>query len=88
MEVTPTIQQLRDQFEVIRKTEVEKHLHHFAADEHETIEILTRRIVNKILHTPMVNLKNGTGEQMDDEIRSKIHTLRHLFGLDKKTHLK
>ena len=84
LEVTPTIQQLRDQFESIRQSEVEKHRHHFTTDKHEELEILTKRIVNKILHTPMVNLKNGTSEHSDDETRNKIYTLRHLFGLDKK----
>jgi glutamyl-tRNA reductase len=83
LEVTPTIQQLREQFESIRNEEVAKHLHHFAADRQEEIEILTKRIVNKILHTPMVKLKNGTGEQGGEETQTKVSVLRHLFGLDK-----
>ena len=84
LQVSPTIQELRDQFESIRRSEVEKHLHHFTGDRHEEIEILTKRIVNKILHTPMVNLKNGSGETTDDETRHRIYLIRHLFGLDKK----
>jgi glutamyl-tRNA reductase len=84
LEVIPTIQQLRDRFESIRSSEVEKHRHHFAADKYEELEILTKRIVNKILHTPMANLKNGTPEHSETETRNKIHTLRHLFGLEKK----
>lgn len=84
LEVTPTIQQLRDQFENIRTEEVKKHIHHFPAEKREEIEILTKRIVNKILHTPMVNLKNGSEELSTHETQTKVHILRHLFGLEKK----
>jgi glutamyl-tRNA reductase len=85
LEVVPTIQELRDQFETIRKAEIDKHLHHFSSESREEIDMLTRRIVNKILHTPTTNLKNGTGEHKEDDMQSKISILRHLFGLDKRT---
>ena len=85
LQVNPTIQQLRDQLEAIRQSEVEKHRHHFAPDKQEELDILTKRIVNKILHTPMVNLKNGHGDEGNDETRHKIVILRHLFGLDKRS---
>ncbi|MFI5251078.1 MAG: glutamyl-tRNA reductase [Bacteroidota bacterium] len=83
LDVTPTIEQLRDQFEAIRHDEVEKFRHKFSSDKHEELEMLTRRIVNKILHTPMVNLRNGASSE-DDQIEHKVHILRSLFGLDKK----
>ncbi len=84
LEVTPTIQQLREHFEKIRYDEVKKHIHQFSKDKHEEIEILTKRILNKILHTPIVNLKNRTTEHSPEETRTKIHILRRLFGLDRK----
>jgi glutamyl-tRNA reductase len=84
LQVSPTIQELREQFESIRISEVEKYLHHFSSDKYEEIEILTKRIINKILHAPMVNLKNGQGEEGEDVTRHKIFLVRHLFGLDKK----
>ncbi len=84
LQVTPTIQELRDQFESIRKSEVEKHLHHFATDRQEEIEMLTKRIINKILHTPMVNLRNSSDQEDEDDKRHKVHLIRHLFGLDQK----
>jgi glutamyl-tRNA reductase len=84
LEVNPTIEQLREHVEEIRRSEVEKHLRHFAPDEREELDILTKRIINKILHTPTVNLKtepeSGSGERM----RDRIHVVRHLFGLDKR----
>ncbi len=84
LEVAPTIQQLRDQFESIRQAEVEKHLHRFSAEQHESVEMLTRRIVNKILHTPMVNLRETQGGHSDHESRTRVSIIRHLFGLDHK----
>lgn len=84
LEITPTIQQLREHFEAIRQGEVEKHLHHFPAESKEDLELLTKRIVNKILHTPMVNLRNQPAEEPESNTQTKVFILRHLFGLDKK----
>ena len=86
LQVTPTIQQLREQFEAIRASELDKFIHHFPDEKKEELEMLTKRIVNKILHTPMVNLKNDSDNTADGETRSKIHLIRHLFGLDNKHH--
>jgi glutamyl-tRNA reductase len=83
LQVTPTIQQLRESVESIRRGELEKHRHHFSDEQLQEVELITNRIVNKILHQPMVNLKNGTTTN-EDETRHKLHVLRSLFGLDKK----
>ncbi|MBI3194649.1 MAG: glutamyl-tRNA reductase [Ignavibacteriae bacterium] len=83
LQVTPTIQQLRESVEAIRRGELEKHRHHFSDEQLQEVELITNRIVNKILHQPMVNLKNGTASS-EDETRHKLHLLRSLFGLDKK----
>jgi glutamyl-tRNA reductase len=85
LDVSPTIQQLREAFESIRSEEVGKHANHFDKDTADAVDLLTKRIVNKILHTPMSNLRNGTGEPGTDETRTKIYFIRHLFGLDKRT---
>lgn len=84
LQVTPTIQELRDQFESIRKQEVERIVHRFPSDQRESVEMLTKRIVNKILHTPMTNLKDGTNGEETEETLKKISTIRHLFGLGAK----
>jgi glutamyl-tRNA reductase len=84
LDVTPTIQELREQFEDIRATEVAKHLSSFPPETRETVEMMTRRIVNKILHTPMVNLRNGRGDGSGHESLHKVDLIRHLFGLDKQ----
>ncbi|TAK59950.1 MAG: glutamyl-tRNA reductase [Bacteroidetes bacterium] len=84
LQVTPTIQQLRETVEAIRHAEVDKHKHHFSPDQLEEVELLTNRIVNKILHQPMVNLRNGSGSSEQEETQHKLHLLRSLFGLDNK----
>ncbi|MBI4546380.1 MAG: glutamyl-tRNA reductase [Ignavibacteriae bacterium] len=84
LQVTPTIQELRERFESIRENELKKHRHHFPLETQSELDTLTKRIINKILHTPMVNLRNGTGELEEDETRRKVHIIRTLFGLDKK----
>lgn len=89
LKVSPTIQELQEMFEEIRREEVEKHKHRFAPDERESIDILTKRIINKILHTPIINLKDGE-EIQSEETMTKLSILRNLFGLSRseKIHLR
>ncbi len=84
LEVNPTIEELREHVEAIRRSEVEKHLRHFSPGEREELELLTKRIINKILHTPTVNLKTEPESGSGERIRDRIDVVRHLFGLDKR----
>jgi glutamyl-tRNA reductase len=83
LETVPTINSLRHKIEGIREQELEKALSRLGvefADKHqEVIEALTRGIVNKILHEPMVQLR----AQQDIEARRKaVQSLHLLFNLD------
>ncbi|MDX2098641.1 MAG: glutamyl-tRNA reductase [Leptolyngbyaceae cyanobacterium bins.59] len=83
LETVSTISSLRDKVETIRAQELEKALSRLGSefgDKHkDVIEALTRGIVNKILHDPMVQLR----AQQDIEARRKaMQTLRVLFNLD------
>lgn len=83
LETVPTISCLRDKMETIRAQELEKALSRlgseFAERHQEVIEALTRGIVNKILHDPMVQLRS----QQDIEARRKaMQSLQMLFNLD------
>ncbi len=83
LETVPTISCLRSKIEQIREQELEKALSRlgseFAEKHQEVIEALTRGIVNKILHDPMVQLRT----QKDIEARRKaLHTLQTLFDLE------
>jgi len=83
LETVPTISSLREKVETIRAQELEKALSRLGtefADKHqEVIEALTRGIVNKILHDPMVQLR----AQQDIEARRKaMQALQMLFNLN------
>ncbi|MBR8840133.1 MAG: glutamyl-tRNA reductase [Stigonema ocellatum SAG 48.90 = DSM 106950] len=83
LETVSTISCLRNKIETIREQELEKALSRlgseFAEKHQEVIEALTRGIVNKILHDPMVQLR----AQQDVEARQRcMQTLQTLFNLD------
>lgn len=86
LETVPTISCLRDKMETIRAQELEKALSRlgseFAERHQDVIEALTKGIVNKILHDPMVQLR----AQQDIEARRKaMQTLQVLFNLDSES---
>jgi glutamyl-tRNA reductase len=83
METVPTISKLRQKMEIIREQEMEKALSRLGndfADKHQdVIESMTRGIINKILHDPMVQLR----AQQDIETRRRaMQMLQVLFDLD------
>jgi len=82
MEVGPTIQEFRQQVEAIRAEEVRKNVNRFRDEDRELLELVTRRIVNKILHGPTTVLKQGaeSGGHSEDLLH-RVHVLRELFGL-------
>lgn len=82
LETVSTISSLREKVETIRSQELEKALSRLGTefgDRHrEVIEALTKGIVNKILHDPMVQLRT----QQDIEARRQaMATLEMLFNL-------
>lgn len=83
LETVPTISCLRSKVEDIRAQELEKALSRlgseFAEKHQDVIESLSRGIVNKILHEPMVQLR----AQQDIEARRRcLKSLQMLFDLD------
>ncbi len=83
LETVPTISSLRQKVETIREQEMEKAMSRLGkdfADKHlEVIDALTRGIVNKILHDPMVQLR---AKQDIEARRAAMQTLQDLFNLD------
>ncbi len=83
LETVSTISCLRDKVEAIRVQELEKALSRlgseFGEKHQEVIEALTRGIVNKILHDPMVQLR---AQQDIEARRHAMQTLATLFNLD------
>ena len=83
LDTVPTISCLRDKMETIRAQELEKALSRlgseFAERHQDVIEALTKGIVNKILHDPMIQLR----AQEDIDTRKKaVQTLQVLFNLN------
>ncbi|MFO7448381.1 MAG: glutamyl-tRNA reductase [Ignavibacteriaceae bacterium] len=84
LEAAPTIKNLRDYFESVRAEEVDKNKNRFSAEDQEKLDIVTKRIINKILHNPTVELKKyadaGTPQE---EAAARISIIRELFGIDR-----
>lgn len=83
LETVPTINSLRDKIETIRTQEMEKALSRLGSEfgeKHQAIiEALTKGIVNKILHDPMVQLRS---QQDVSDRRRSMDTLKMLFNLE------
>jgi glutamyl-tRNA reductase len=87
LQSAPTIKNLRDHFDEIRAEEVEKNINKFSSEDREKLEIVTKRIINKILHHPTIELRkineSGTGAE---EATTKMGIIKSLFGIDKPEH--
>ena len=76
---TPTLVALREHFERIRVEELERGLRHASADERDRAERLTRVLVNRLLHVPMLRLKDADPTSADGQLWLKA--ARELFAL-------
>ena len=81
LEATPTIAALTELIERIRSEEVAKNLNRFEQKDRELLDIITKRIANKVLRTPITNLRNGQDSSLSDRLQ-EISALRKLFGID------
>jgi len=73
----PAIQAIRDTFDHIRLQEIERHQHRFSSADYETLDRLTRSIMQKLLAVPIVRLKSTDPESIDFVRGVKL--LQHLF---------
>jgi len=81
-DAVPTIVELQIRLEEIRVTEMEKTLRKMgpiSAEQRQAIETLTTQMINKILHYPILQLKDGSEEPQERE--SLRRTIRKIFGL-------
>ncbi|MEN9207127.1 MAG: glutamyl-tRNA reductase [Gloeomargarita sp. GMQP_bins_120] len=82
LETVPTLNQLREKVEAIRTQELEKALSRLGADlsnkQREIVEALTKGIVNKILHDPMVQLRAQRDLMARRRALQALHTLFNL----------
>ncbi|MGH9783455.1 MAG: glutamyl-tRNA reductase [Terriglobia bacterium] len=81
LDVVPTIIELRTRLEEIRAEELSRmssQLNGLTAEQRQAIEVLTRGMVNKILHAPVSHLK--TLAQHPDGLKL-VETVRRIFNL-------
>ena len=84
LDAVPTIVDLREKVEDIRKCELEKalgQLNGISDEQRNTVEALSTAIVNKIVHAPIVVLKREAADTANEEL---FKFARKLFNLDKE----
>jgi glutamyl-tRNA reductase len=83
-DAVPTILELQQRLETIRAAELEKCLRKvgpMTPEQREAIEMFSTQMVNKILHYPILQLRDGADEPQERESLRK--TIRKIFGLAK-----
>jgi len=84
LDVVPTILSLQEYLEDIRQAEIDRYrsrLGPVSSEQEAAIDALTRAMINKIMHTPIVALKTAA---KDPESTTVIDVIRKLFNLQEK----
>jgi glutamyl-tRNA reductase len=82
--VVPTINDLRNRGEALRRAEVDRtlrRLSHLPAEDQQAIDALTRSLLNKLLHAPTVRLREAAGNGRGISV---LDSARYLFELDRE----
>ncbi|KAD4386153.1 hypothetical protein E3N88_26322 [Mikania micrantha] len=87
LETVPTIRKLRAYAERIRTSDLEKCLQKLGDTANnntkKAVEVLSRGIVNKLLHGPLQHLRyDGTDDRTLDETLENMHALNRMFDLE------
>ncbi len=88
LEQVPTITALRQRFEEIRRKEIEKslgrgNLKDLSEAQRAALEDMTTAMINKLLHTPISQLKRNSGDE-DEDSSIYVAALKKLFDLEEK----
>ncbi len=83
LEAGPTIKALREKFETVRREELERNMAKLAPEQHALVDEMTRRMMNRLLHTPTVMLKEPRNSM--DDLLARIELINSLFALDAKS---
>jgi glutamyl-tRNA reductase len=81
-EVVPTIVSLQEHLETIRQAEIDRvrgRLGELSPEQELAVEALSRGIINKIMHTPIVTLKSAARE--GQAATTVVEVVRRLFNL-------
>jgi len=85
LDAVPTIVDLREKVEDIRKRELDKTLssmNELNEDQKQAMDIMSQAIVNKLLHAPLVVLKQAASTAGEND--NTIAVARRLFNLDRE----
>ena len=81
-DAVPTIVELQQRLEEIRAAELDKCLRKLGpitAEQRAAVDMLTTQMINKVLHYPILQLRDGAEEPQERE--SLRRTIRKIFGL-------
>jgi glutamyl-tRNA reductase len=84
LDAVPTIVDLREKVEDLRKRELDKtlcQLNGISDEQRRAVEILSQSIVNKMLHAPLVVLKQAAANPEGSDV---IAVARKIFNLDRE----
>ena len=85
LDVVPTIVSLQEQVETIRQAEIDKvrgRLGALSPEQELAIEAMTRGIVNKLLHAPIVALKSAARGEHGPKTTNIVEVVRRIFNLN------
>ena len=80
LDAAPTITQLREKFEQVRAAEVERFRNKIDETSFENVEMLSRRIINKLLHPTITGMKKPAHDS--SALNNRIQLVRDLFDLE------
>jgi glutamyl-tRNA reductase len=83
-EAIPTILELQQRLEAIRAAELEKCLRKMGPvtpEQRAAMDMLSNGIINKVLHYPILRLKESTAEPKPETGEAIRETIRRIFGL-------
>lgn len=79
-EVGPIIRDLRSRFEQVRKEELARNAGRFSEEQLAVIDDMTRKMINRLLHSPTIALKEQ--DTSIDDLGTRIELVRTLFSLN------
>ena len=86
-DVTPTIVSLQEQLEAVRRDVLSRYrprLGKLTLEQEQTLEALTRGIINKIAHGPISEMRRQASEQANEDAGDAVNLLRRMFRLGEK----
>lgn len=78
MEVSPTIQKLKQTLDDIRRTELARHSSKVSSEEMELLEVVTKNMIQKVIKLPILQLKAACKRGESDALVGLINDLFNL----------